>query len=227
MPPSFSDPEGVAEHSTDAAAAAAAEGATVQAGLEAAASAAAVEEGEGSQGLVGELPEDVYESADEGDEDEAGAQRTHHHPHGHDDHEAQGGEGGSGQDEQPSRQPTTVLGEEDDVAIVPEPEAAMSQEPEQGSLDDPGAEQQRRQLLDRAEALKQEGNTLYAADDCDGAIDKYMQAIDVSPPGATQRAVYYANIAACHLRYCYCCCQCNALQGCTGPFFFFVVDQAV
>ncbi|CAK0786989.1 hypothetical protein CVIRNUC_010205 [Coccomyxa viridis] len=55
--------------------------------------------------------------------------------------------------------------------------------------------------LSEAEQLKQDGNKLYAADDLEAAVAKYQEALRVAPEGAKkQRAVYYANLAACHLR---------------------------
>ncbi|CAL5229198.1 g12480 [Coccomyxa viridis] len=55
--------------------------------------------------------------------------------------------------------------------------------------------------LKQAETLKQEGNKLYADDDLEPAVAKYEEALRIAPEGAKkQRAVYYANLAACHLK---------------------------
>ncbi|EIE22825.1 TPR protein [Coccomyxa subellipsoidea C-169] len=57
------------------------------------------------------------------------------------------------------------------------------------------------QRLKEAELLKKEGNELYAINDIDGAVAKYEEALQKAPEASTkQRAVYYANLAACHLK---------------------------
>jgi tetratricopeptide (TPR) repeat protein len=83
----------------------------------------------------------------------------------------------------------------DPSAPAPSPselQQAEVQEPWQ-----PTPEQQ--QLIADSEVLKAEGNALYASGDYDRAIDKYAAAIEVAPERAPQRAVYWANIAACHV----------------------------
>ncbi|CAL8464851.1 g4386 [Coccomyxa elongata] len=55
--------------------------------------------------------------------------------------------------------------------------------------------------LEHAEQLKQEGNKLYAENDTEGAVAKYEEALQTAPGASTkQRAVYHANLAACHLK---------------------------
>jgi hypothetical protein len=63
---------------------------------------------------------------------------------------------------------------------------------------EPTPEQQ--QLIEAAEALKAEGNALYARGEHERAIEQYAAAIEQAPERAPQRAVYHANIAACHVR---------------------------
>jgi tetratricopeptide (TPR) repeat protein len=91
---------------------------------------------------------------------------------------------------------------EDDPSASAAP--ASSDQPESQQQDapaapwEPTAEQQ--QLIDAAEALKAEGNALYARGEHEQAIAKYAAAIEGAPEGAPQRAVYHANIAACHVK---------------------------
>ncbi|KAI8475696.1 MAG: hypothetical protein J3K34DRAFT_28345 [Monoraphidium minutum] len=51
-----------------------------------------------------------------------------------------------------------------------------------------------------AEALKLEGNALFGQQRWDEAMAKYQEALDAAPEPAPQRAVYYANLAACALK---------------------------
>ncbi|KAK9812386.1 hypothetical protein WJX73_006698 [Symbiochloris irregularis] len=52
-----------------------------------------------------------------------------------------------------------------------------------------------------AEALKQEGNKLYAAGELQEALTKYNEALDTAPESCSaQRAVYHSNISAVHLK---------------------------
>eukprot|EP00879_Flechtneria_rotunda_P005209 GHRR01005491.1.p1 GENE.GHRR01005491.1~~GHRR01005491.1.p1 ORF type:complete len:241 (+),score=82.59 GHRR01005491.1:199-921(+) len=61
-------------------------------------------------------------------------------------------------------------------------------------------DQQMQLQIAECEELKQQGNTLYAQEDYDGALQLYWQAIDQAPQGAQERAVYFCNAAACYLK---------------------------
>lgn len=61
-------------------------------------------------------------------------------------------------------------------------------------------EEEEKIMLEKAEALKQEGNTLYGQAKYNEAVEKYADAVDAAPPSASkQRAVYLSNIAACDI----------------------------
>ncbi|KAK9805260.1 hypothetical protein WJX72_009420 [[Myrmecia] bisecta] len=61
------------------------------------------------------------------------------------------------------------------------------------------AEEEEKRLA-AAEESKQEGNQLYGAGEYEDAVDKYTDALEAAPERAKQRAVYFANRAACHLK---------------------------
>ncbi|KAJ9529493.1 hypothetical protein QJQ45_013833 [Haematococcus lacustris] len=68
----------------------------------------------------------------------------------------------------------------------------------------------------RAEALKAEGNILYADGQYDAASSKYQEAIQAAPTSpayARNRAVYLANLAACDLQAK---AYQEAVEACTG-----------
>lgn len=60
--------------------------------------------------------------------------------------------------------------------------------------------EERHAQLDKAEALKAAGNTLYSSGDYEAAIAKYQEAVGTAPADAPQRAVFLSNMAACHLK---------------------------
>lgn len=60
--------------------------------------------------------------------------------------------------------------------------------------------EQQQALIDEAEVIKTEGNTLFTSGSYQDAIDKYNDAIQTAPEQAPQQAVYFANIAACHVK---------------------------
>jgi tetratricopeptide (TPR) repeat protein len=55
-------------------------------------------------------------------------------------------------------------------------------------------------LIDAAEAIKAEGNALFLNSSYQDAITKYNDASQTAPEQAPQQAVYFANIAACHVK---------------------------
>ncbi|KAF5839087.1 tetratricopeptide repeat domain-containing protein [Dunaliella salina] len=64
------------------------------------------------------------------------------------------------------------------------------------------SEEQQAEMLAASEALKAEGNTLYAQQDYHGAANKYADAVEAAPPppyARKQRAIYLANLAACDI----------------------------
>lgn len=54
-------------------------------------------------------------------------------------------------------------------------------------------------LLEKAEAAKAAGNELFKQEDFTAAILKYDEALATVPAESNQRAVYHANLGACHL----------------------------
>jgi len=64
------------------------------------------------------------------------------------------------------------------------------------------SEEQQAEMLAASEALKAEGNALYAQQDYHGAANKYADAVEAAPPppyACKQRAIYLANLAACDI----------------------------
>ncbi|KAL4440022.1 hypothetical protein ABPG75_003023 [Micractinium tetrahymenae] len=58
-----------------------------------------------------------------------------------------------------------------------------------------------KERLAAAEALKKEGNELYAQGDCQAALEKYAAALEAAPEAAAaQRSVYHCNRAAALLK---------------------------
>lgn len=55
-------------------------------------------------------------------------------------------------------------------------------------------------LLEKARAIKQEGNTLFGEGQYEEALSKYTEAIEVAPDGHKEQAVYYNNRATCHFK---------------------------
>ncbi len=60
--------------------------------------------------------------------------------------------------------------------------------------------EQQQALIDEAEVIKTEGNAMFVSGSYQDAIDKYNDAIQTAPEQAPQQAVYFANIAACHVK---------------------------
>ena len=77
-----------------------------------------------------------------------------------------------------------------------------------GAADGEGAqkelteEEQREQeaMLERARALKEEGNALFGAYDYDAAVLKYTAAIEAAPKDHTEQAVFFNNRATCYFK---------------------------
>ncbi|KAF8056473.1 Ttc1 [Scenedesmus sp. PABB004] len=82
------------------------------------------------------------------------------------------------------------------------PGAAASGEPAsaEGQAEEGECDAAWREAVAAAEALKAEGNAAYAAEDWDGALSLYWQAVDAAPEGAAERAVYHCNAAAAYLK---------------------------
>ena len=55
-------------------------------------------------------------------------------------------------------------------------------------------------MLERARALKAEGNALFGSYDYDAAIRKYSEAIEAAPAGHKEQAVFYNNRATCYFK---------------------------
>ena len=59
-------------------------------------------------------------------------------------------------------------------------------------------EEERQEMLLTAQAAKERGNDFFKAGDSEQAIECYTEAIDASPPGAPELAVFFANRAAAY-----------------------------
>ena len=55
-------------------------------------------------------------------------------------------------------------------------------------------------MLERARALKAEGNALFGSYDYDAAIRKYSEAIEAAPGGHKEQAVFFNNRATCYFK---------------------------
>ena len=60
-------------------------------------------------------------------------------------------------------------------------------------------------MLERARALKAEGNALFGSYDYDAAIRKYSEAIEAAPGGHKEQAVFFNNRATCYFKQVYVC----------------------
>lgn len=67
-------------------------------------------------------------------------------------------------------------------------------------------------LLAQAEECKSRGNDLFKQQQLVEAIEEYDKALAIAPPDAKERAIYHANMAACHLALndCKACIECCA-----------------
>mmetsp|Transcript_7278 Transcript_7278/g.18654 ORF Transcript_7278/g.18654 Transcript_7278/m.18654 type:complete len:244 (+) Transcript_7278:206-937(+) len=92
-----------------------------------------------------------------------------------------------------------MLEEEHRSSSSPEPakEAAAAAEEEE---EDPLTEEEKQERIEKAEALKKEGNVLFVEADYENALGKYVEALETSPSGSHERSTYHCNAAACHIK---------------------------
>ena len=106
-------------------------------------------------------------------------------------------------DEKTLNEPTGAASNEtEDKFEDVEEEGSDKEEEEEGELAEPSEADTARgkELLEKAAALKTEGNTLFGQRLFDEAAEKYKEAISLAPPDHPSTAVYYANLAACEMQ---------------------------
>lgn len=87
-------------------------------------------------------------------------------------------------------QPASADHEGDEFFDAPEAEAEVVEEAPRDPEEDA-------RLLVSAQEAKERGNAHFLKAEYDGALDCYTEAIELAPPRAPERAVFYANRAAC------------------------------
>eukprot|EP00898_Chlorokybus_atmophyticus_P004709 jgi/Chlat1/5239/Chrsp33S05086 len=141
--------------------------------------------------------EDDYYSAEEDDEgdkehveglrEECSASSSHHPAQGHTASHSGARAHRSNEDATDPFSDARVDNNEADHAADEQPEAPMTEE-------------ERERLCQQAESLKAEGNAAYSQGDYERASSLYLQALEMAPPDAPQRAIYHCNRAACLLQ---------------------------